>query len=157
MKFLLFTLILSSFVSCNDVPLRRTSPCKNDFGKSIVCADALTSEYRKMYIAEVTVNADIGEESLRFTETDKDEERDQDYSCELDVAAGTQFSYKITENVLVLKSGLTSLRFNKTSGKGRDGLIGTWTQEETVAKASVKTELIFNDLEEIRLRKTCKI
>lgn len=159
MKTLLPLLILLTLSACQDAPLRRHNSCTRAADNNGACEyqPQLGAEFTKMFIAEVTVQAVIGQKQIAVKATERDEDDDGTYFCTLEVSAGAKFNYKIEKRVLTLTNGINTLTFNKTEGLSDEGIMGTWTSQELTRTSQVTTELIVSDLEELRLRKTCKI
>ncbi len=157
--FLLIT--LSTLVSCNDALRTRVGQCQTADSRFVECAkagDALsTDEFRKMYIAEVSVPIIVGAKQLILNENAHDVDHDQELTCEVDVAKGTQFSYTINKGVLTLRNGITLLSLTKTNGSSSEGLVGTWSMAETTKTQQTITELKFSNLEEVKIRKVCNL
>src|SRR4051812_45789994 len=103
-----FLFLLGTLMACNEMPRRQHSSCKSLQGLSVTCSEeALTAaEFRKKYIADVDAPIEIGQTKFLFTGSDSAEDVDQDYSCSLEVKEGTQFTYTLKDNSLVLKHGL---------------------------------------------------
>ena len=66
-------------------------------------------------------------------------------------------NYSIENGILFLRDGLSTLSFTRTNGLSSEGLIGTWIMQEKTSKQLTITEVVFRDLEELRITKTCKI
>ncbi len=159
MKTLLPLLFLLSVSACQDAPLRRHNSCAKKLDKSGACdyQSELRTDFAKQFVAEVSVEAAIGQTQIVLKSTERDEDHDGQYYCTLEVSVGAKFNYKIEKNILTLSNGITTLVFTKTEGLAVDGILGTWTSKELSRTSQVITELIIDDLEELRLRKTCKI
>ena len=155
--------MLTMLAACNDAQRNRLSTCKNNYGKAIACAEsnALTvgeTVYRKQYIAQVNVPVSVGQNTLTLNDSEYNEDFDQDYNCNLDVARGTKFSFTVTNNKLTLKNNLATLILIKTDRLSTDGLIGTWKMESPeTTKVDAITEMNFMDLNEVRIKKTCNL
>src|SRR6476660_2836054 len=97
MKSVLFILTLLAITGCSDQMRTRLPNTASNQG------DALTTDqdtFRKMYIAEVTVPVKIGQTQIVLDGTATDTDHDQELTCELDVAKGTQFNYVISKGQL---------------------------------------------------------
>lgn len=110
-----------------------------------------------MYIAEISTMVEVGQSQIILKDYAEDSDFDSELSCDLQVAANKQFAYAFESGKLILKDGLTHLRFTKSSGFSSDGLIGSWVMQETVGKLTTVTELTFKDLEELTIKKTCNL
>lgn len=162
MKRLTLILIsLFSLTACNDALRTRIGQCQSADGKKVACAisgDALSvDEYRKMYIAEVSVPIIVGTTQLILNEDAHDLDKDNELICELDVAKETQFNYTISKGVLTLRNGITLLQLSRSNGSSSDGLMGTWAMTETTKTTQTITELTFTDLENVKIRKVCNL
>lgn len=100
----------------------------------------------------------VNTRELIFNNSGEDRDIDDlEAYCTLHVSAGSQYIYRISDDTLILKNNLTNLEFQKTGGLAEEGLVGTWTMEEEHSGNQIITEIIVEDLEEIRLRKTCNL
>lgn len=155
---LIFSLVL--LASCNDATRTRIGKCRSSNNKLVMCSntDALKSEeFRKNYYAEISTPIQVGQSQILFKEYAHDSDHDQELVCDLEIAAGKQFSYAFKERKLILRDGISTLTFIRNSGLETDGLLGTWAMQETSGNQVTKTELTFKDLEEIRIKKTCSL
>lgn len=120
-----------------------------------------TAGFRKKYIAEVNVAISVDQDKLVFNSAAKDEDRDDEFTCELEITKGAQFLFQIqrrrAKNILALKNDNITLALNKTKGSTKDGLIGTWTLKERVYGIQTITEIKFKSLEEMSITKTCNL
>lgn len=134
--------------------------CKNASNQSVLCGetDALTTEdFRKIYYATITVPVTVGQSQLVLNEYAKDDDHDQDYVCDLEISNNKQFNYVIENKKLTLRDGISTLRLDRLSDTGSEGLLGTWIMQERVGKVLTITKLIFKTLEELKIEKTCKL
>ncbi len=157
MKTLTLLISLILLASCNDA-LRGRRNCGSATGASFCNEDALKAEdFRKMYIADITTPIVVGQSQFIIKEAAENSDFDKEMSCDLQVSANKQFSYIIDGKKLILKDGITTLRFTRTEGSAADGLVGIWMMRQTVENLVTDTELIFKDLEELHIRKTCNL
>ena len=155
---LIFALLVLS--SCNDALRTRIGKCKSANNQLVICGttDALKSEeYRKTYIAEITTSIVVGQSQIILKDSVKDSDHDNELTCDLEISANKQFNYSIENGILFLRDGLSTLSFTRTTGLSSEGLIGTWIMQEKTSKQLTITEVVFRDLEELRITKTCKI
>ena len=156
--FLSLILVLSS---CEDMPRTRRGQCLSYDNRVIECSKASNnlsiSDYRKKYIAEVTLQSAITNESITFLENASDADFDQEYRCDLDVSSQKKFKFQLTNGQLVLYDTFTTMTFKKPNGSTSDNLLGTWEMIEVQGKAQIITEFIVKEFEEIRIRKTCNL
>ena len=160
---LLFALLI--LTACNESSRVRPGKCRSGSNQITLCetsetlkVDALTTtEFRKKYIAEVTTPITIEKSQLILVDQSLDSDHDQELSCDLDISDEKQFTYSIKDEQLILKDGVTTLVLDRSNGWGNDGLEGTWKMEEDSGNVQTVTELIFNNLDEIRIRKTCNL
>lgn len=161
MKVIGLILTLTLFYSCNDTLRTRAKKCIGADNRYIECSsasDAITSEnFRKKYIAEVTVPVEVGQKQLILKEAAGDSDHDQELTCSLEISKDKQFNYAFTNNKLVLTDGLSTLTLIRSNGAYNESLIGSWTMTQEEGKVQTITELIFNDLEEVRIRKVCNL
>jgi hypothetical protein len=163
MKTFSILFMFSMLAACNDAPRNRLSNCKNEYGKMIACSTsnalmAGETVYRKQYIAQATVPVSVGQNALTFNDSEYNEDYDQDYNCNLDVARGTKFNYSITNNKLTLKNSLATLVLVKTDRLSEDGLLGAWQmQSAETTKVDAVTEMVFMDHDEVRIKKVCNL
>jgi len=158
MKPVTFIFSLLLLASCNDAMRRPIGTCHSADNQVIQCgtSNALTSEeFQTMYYAEITTPISVGQSQIIIKEAAKDEDSDKDFTCDLDISANKQFNYSLENGNLILKDGISTLILIRKNGADSESLIGSWAMENTVGKVLTKTELIFNHLEEIRIRKTC--
>jgi hypothetical protein len=156
--FLICTLLL--LVSCNDALRNRLGKCRSSTGQPIVCenSNALTTEnFRKMYYAQITTSIVVGQSQVILKDYAQNSDFDAEMSCDLEVSANKQFSYAFEKGKLILKDGIVNLRLTRTSGDASDGIVGTWFMSEAVGNVTTETELIFNDLENLRIIKRCNL
>lgn len=164
MKPTLILLILFTLTACNDSQRRRLSDnCTNTEGKTVACVqnEELNAEYgfKSKFITSVSIPISVSETRITFEDSATDNDVDDlTFICSLDVGIGTSFTYNIENNLLVLKNGLTVLKFKKVIGRSSDNLIGKWSLTEKVSnKIQTITEFIINDLENLRITKTCNV
>lgn len=111
-----------------------------------------------MYIAEITTSLFVGQSQIILKDYAEDSDHDYEMTCNLEVAANKQFSYAFENGKLILKDGIATLRLTRSSGLSSDGLMGTWTMQETVGNLTTVTELVFlNELSELRITKKCNL
>lgn len=115
------------------------------------------SEFNKKYIAEVRTSIEAKENELTFLDAAYDSDQDVDYNCEIDLGANRQFKYFIERDHLTLFDDSVMLKFSRVDGFSSEELIGSWEMIESSEKIQIVTELIINDLEELKLRKTCNL
>ena len=160
---LLFALLI--LTACNESTRIRPGKCRSGSSQITLCnnkqmikADGLTdTEFRKKYIAEVTTPISIDDRQLILKDQVLDSDHDQELSCDLDISSEKQFTYSIKNEQLILKDGTTTLVLDRNNGLGNDGLEGTWMMQEDSENVQTVTELIFNNMDEIRIRKTCNL
>jgi hypothetical protein len=160
---LLFTLLI--LAACNESTRIRPGKCRSGSSQITLCnntelikAESLTdAEFRKKYIAEVTTPISINDGQLILKDQVLDSDHDQELSCDLDISSEKQFTYAIQNEQLILKDGSTTLVLDRSNGLGNDGLEGTWMMQENSENVQTVTELIFNNMDEIRIRKTCNL
>jgi hypothetical protein len=153
MKTVCFIFCLLLLSACNDSLRTRVRP--GAIGDGI---NALSSEsFRKMYIAEVTTPIIVGQSQIILKEAIADSDHDYEYICDIDVAANKQFSYLIQDGELILKDGISTLIFTRVNGSTSKSLLGTWRMKDSTKKVLTVTELIFNTLDDLKIRKTCKL
>ena len=160
---LLFALLILS--ACNESTRIRPGKCRSGSSQITLCnskemikADGVTdAEFRKKYIAEVTTPISIDDRQLILKEQVLDSDHDQELSCDLDISSEKKFTYSIKNEQLILKDATTTLLLDRSNGLGNDGLEGTWTMQEDSENVQTVTELIFNNMDEIRIRKTCNL
>jgi hypothetical protein len=153
MKTVCFIFCLLLLSACNDSLRTRVRP--QAIGDGI---NALSSEgFRKMYIAEVTTPIIVGQSQMILKEEITDSDFDFEYICDIDVAANKQFSYIIQDGELILKDGISTLIFTRLNGSTSKSLLGTWRMKDSTKKVLTVTELIFNTLDDLKIRKTCKL
>jgi hypothetical protein len=153
MKTVCFIFCLLLLSACNDSLRTRVRP--QAIGDGI---NALSSEgFRKMYIAEVTTPIIVGQSQMILKEAITDSDFDFEYICDIDVAANKQFSYIIQDGELILKDGISTLIFTRLNGSTSKSLLGTWRMKDSTKKVLTVTELIFNTLDDLKIRKTCKL
>lgn len=160
MKTIILLITLMFLASCNDAMRTRLGKCRSSDNRAIQCAttDALTTEnYRRMYIAQVTTPIIVGQRELILKREIHHADFDNEYVCDLDISANKQFTYTIEDEKLILRDGLATLTLSRTNGPSSAGLVGTWAMEVKKKNALDVTELIFNDLEELRIVKTCHL
>ena len=158
MKTITFLITLLFLASCNDAMRTRLGKCRSSNNRAIQCGttDALTTEnYRIMNIAEVTTPIVVGEKQLVLIDQVQDVDFNQEFICELDISANKKFSYRLEGDKLTLKDGFATLSLSRTNGPTSGGLLGTWAMEEKTKNGLDVTELILQNLEEIRIRKKC--
>ncbi len=110
-----------------------------------------------MYIAGVSTPIIVGQRELILKQQVHHSDYDNEYVCALDIDANKQFTYSIEDEKLILKDGLATLTLSRTNGPSSAGLVGTWAMEEKKKNSLDVTELIFNDLEDVRIVKTCHL
>jgi hypothetical protein len=115
------------------------------------------NDYTKKYIAEIRSSIEVSESDLTFLEAAYSNDQDDEYNCELDLGANRRFKYDLNQGQLFLNDDSIKLEFNKVEGLLSQGLIGSWEMIETTERYQIVTELIINDLEEAKLRKTCNL
>ena len=115
------------------------------------------NDYTKKYIAEIRSSIEVRESDLTFLEAAYNNDQDDEYNCELDLGANRRFKYDLFQGKLVLSDEFIKLEFTKVDGLLSQGLIGSWEMIETTERHQIVTELIINDLEEAKLRKTCNL
>nr|MBA2403209.1 hypothetical protein [Bdellovibrionales bacterium] len=76
---------------------------------------------------------------------------------DLEVSARKQFTFSFDKNKLILRDGITTLVLVRTDGVNEKSLIGSWAMQEILGKVTTVTELIFKDLNDITIHKTCKL
>jgi hypothetical protein len=160
---LIFALLI--LAACNESTRIRPGKCRSGSNQITLCdpsatlkAEVLTTaEFRKKYIAEVTTPIAINKSQLILIDQSLDSDHDQELSCDLDISSEKQFTYIIKNDQLILKDGITTLILDRSTGWGNDGLEGTWMMQENSNNVQTVTELIFNNLDEIRIRKTCNL
>ena len=153
MKTLCFIFCLLLLSACNDGLRTRVRPQAIGDGIS-----ALSSEvFRKMYIAEVTTPIMVGQSQIILKEAVTDSDHDYEYICDIDVSANKQFSYLIQDEELILKDGISTLIFSRINGSSSKSLLGTWKMKDSSQNVLTVTELIFNTLDDLKIRKTCKL
>lgn len=156
-----FILSMLLLASCNETLRTRTGKCLGADNRYVACSssgDTLsTNQYRKKYIAEVTTPISVGQSQIILKDYAHDSDHDQELTCELEVAKNKQFSYTLQQEKLILTDGLSTLVLSRQSGSKVDSLEGTWSMQEVLDKVQTVTELIFNDLEEVKIRKTCNL
>ncbi len=160
---LLFALLI--LTACNESTRIRPGKCRAGSNQITLCetsetlkVDAIeTTEFRKKYIAEITTPISIENSQLILVEQSLDSDHDQELSCDLEISDEKQFTYTIQDEQLILKDGVTTLVLDRSNGWGNDGLEGTWKMQEDSENVQTVTELIFNNLDEIRIRKTCNL
>lgn len=161
MKFILLTFSVFFLVSCNDTLRSRVGKCRGADNRFIECSanqDALSTDvFRKKYIAEVTLPVEVGQSQIIMTEFAQDSDHDQEHTCELEVSEGKKFNYTIQQNKLLLQDGLSTLVFIRTNGNYTKELTGSWSMKEEIGDVQTITEIIFKNLEEIRIRKVCNL
>lgn len=153
MKTVSFIFCLFLLSACNDSLRTRVRP--QAIGDGI---NALSSEaFRKMYIAEITTPIIVGQSQIILKEAITDSDHDFEYICDIDVAANKQFSYLIQDGELILKDGISTLIFSRLNGSTSKSLLGTWRMKDSTKKVLTVTDLIFNTLDDLKIRKTCKL
>ena len=155
---LFFSLLL--LASCNDALRNRAGKCISSNNRSVLCSNsnALKGEtFRKKYIAEISSPIIVGQSQIVIKENAEDTDHDQELICDLEISANKQFTYSIENKKLILKDGISTLRFDRISDNGTDELIGTWAMQDRTENTLIVTEVVFKDLEEIRIRKTCNL
>ena len=161
MKLALFIITLFLVSSCNDVAGTRSSKCIGADNRYVSCSssgDTLSEEsYRKKYIAEVTTQITVGQSQIVLKDYAHDSDFDQELTCELEISKNKQFTYSFEDNKLVLKDGLSTLILTRQNGLTTDNLEGSWTMQEVLGKVQTITEVIFSNLEEVKIRKTCNL
>ncbi len=115
------------------------------------------NDYTKKYIAEIRSSLEVNESELTFLDAAYNSDQDNEYNCEIDLGAKRRFKYNLNRGQLFLSDDFVKLEFTKVDGLLSQGLIGSWEMIETTEKHQIVTELIFNDLEEAKLRKTCNL
>jgi hypothetical protein len=153
MKTISFIFCLLLLSSCNDGLRTRVRP--QAIGNGI---NALSNEaFRRMYIAEVSTAIIVGQSKIILTEAVSDSDDDNEYTCDIDVAANKQFSYLIQDGELILKDGISTLVLARENGSNSNGLIGTWKMKEATKNVITVTELVFYTLNDLKIRKVCKL
>lgn len=153
MKTVYFIFCLLLLSACNDSLRTRIRP--QAIGDGI---NGLSTEvFRKMYIAEVSIPIIVGQGQMILQEAVRDSDYDSEYICDIDVAADKQFTYLIQDGELILKDGISTLILSRISGPTSKSVIGTWRMKDASKNALTETELIFNTLDELKIRKTCKL
>jgi hypothetical protein len=160
---LLFTLLI--LAACNESTRIRPGKCRPGSSQITLCnnteaikAEVSTdAEFRKKYIAEVTTAISIDDRQLILKDQVLDSDHDQELSCDLDISSEKKFTYSIKNEQLILKDRTTTLVLDRSNGLGNDGLEGTWMMKEDSENVQTITELIFNNMDEIRIRKTCNL
>lgn len=113
-------------------------------------------DFRKDYLAGVLVEIKVKKDKITFKESDSDSDRDQDFECSVDVADGFSFNYVLENGVLTLRNAQTIMIFNKIEGSNASGLLGKWQMIETPSKkVKIITEMNFESLKKVEIRKTC--
>lgn len=160
-KLILILVSLFSLTACNDALRTRVGNCQTADNRFVECSksgDALTAgDYRKKYIAEVSVPIIVGTKQIILNDDAHDIDHDQELTCELDVAKGTQFNYTISKGILTLRNGITLLQLTKTNGSSSEGLVGTWAMSESDKTSQTITEMVFSNLEDVKIRKICNL
>lgn len=150
--YLIFCLFL--ITSCNDNLRTRVRP-------DALIGDGLKSPssdvFRKMYIVEISTPVIVGQSQLVFKESAQDIDSDYEFICDIDVSSNKQFHFLIQDNELILKDGISTLIFTRVNGSDTNSLFGSWKMKETTKKVLTVTELIFHTLDDLKIRKTCKL
>ena len=154
MKTVCFIFCLLLLSSCNDSLRTRVRP-------QALLGDGLTAingdVFRKMYIAEVSTPIIVGQAQIIFKKAVQDVDSDFEYICDIDVSSNKQFNYLIQDGELILKDGISTLILTRVNGSTTNSLIGSWKMKETTKNVITVTELIFNTLDDLKIRKTCKL
>jgi hypothetical protein len=156
MKHLLLLSFFMTFYSCSG-PGNSSAPDRTATLRPEQVEQNFPSEFNKKYIAEVRTSIEAKENELTFLDAAYDSDQDVDYNCEIDLGANRQFKYFIERDHLTLFDDSVMLKFSRVDGFSSEELIGSWEMIESSEKIQIVTELIINDLEELKLRKTCNL
>lgn len=163
MKTTILILSLLALYGCNESQRKRLGDCKNAEEKLVVCPQSeeqsVEAGFKSKYITSVSIPVTVSETRIIFDDSALDtDEDDMNLVCALDVGVGTNFTYNIEEGLLILKNGITVLKFRKVSGKSTNDLIGKWSLKEKVSNKFHKTtEFMIFDLENLRITQTCDV
>ena len=157
MKTIALLFLLAMLASCNDALRTRAGEWRSSAVLGSNTEALQTAEFRKMYFAEVHFPILTGQSQIIFQENAQDSDFDQEMRCDLDISENKQFNYSFLNGKLLLKDGISTLILSRKGGLTSDGLIGTWQMKDTVGNLQTVTELIFKDLEMIRIKKTCSL
>ncbi len=156
MKHLLILSFFMTFYACSG-PGSSSAPDRVTTLRPETAEQNFPSEFTKKYIAEVRTSIEANENELIFLDAAYDSDQDVDYKCEIDLGANRKFQFFIDSDDLILFDDSVKLKFSRVDGFSSEGLIGSWEMIESSEKIQIVTELIINDLEELKLRKTCNL